>query len=291
MSPAVTVAIPFTKFDQYLDRAIRSVFAQSLDDWALLLFGDGASDEDVLRATQIADARVSVHRSKSRRGLAATLNQVAHLAETEYLVRMDADDIMRPMRLHNQMTRLTAQDPPDLVCSHSYAIDQESQVLGLLKERPIPSDPKGFLESNCIAHPTVSGKTEWFLRNPYNTDYARAQDKELWLRTAGQTAIEKLDSVDIYYRIDTTISGTKRRVSGLYNRQLLRDYGPVYSTRSDTALRILRVYGGELMSKLPLITREKGASADRRVVPLSDSEEGTLQSELKSIVSIPVPGL
>ena len=41
---SVTIGIPFLNARRYLADAVRSVFAQTHDDWELLLIDDGSTD-------------------------------------------------------------------------------------------------------------------------------------------------------------------------------------------------------------------------------------------------------
>ena len=53
-----------------------------------------------------------------------------------------------------------------------------------------------------IINPTVAASREWFVKNPYSEDAAflRAQDFELWTRTANLLRIVHIDAPLIYYR-------------------------------------------------------------------------------------------
>jgi glycosyltransferase involved in cell wall biosynthesis len=59
-SPIVTVGIPFYNAERTLADAIRSVFAQTLTDWELILVDDGSTDGSLDIAASIADSRVRV---------------------------------------------------------------------------------------------------------------------------------------------------------------------------------------------------------------------------------------
>ncbi len=201
--PEVTVAIPFNG-GRIADfrMAVRSVFAQTVRDWRLILLDDGAPAELARAADAITDRRVCVVRDGENRGLAARLNQAAELANTQFLARMDADDVMMPNRLERQL-RVLVEDPSiDVVGGTAFAIDEDDSLLGRYKEGPLPANQAGFLRSNGFTHPTVTGRTEWFRHNPYDPNIRRAEDKELWLRTFPHSRFSKLDDEPVLlYRV------------------------------------------------------------------------------------------
>src|SRR5438309_10301144 len=90
---SVSIGIPFLNARRFLADAVRSVFAQTCDDWELLLVDDGSTDGSLDVVRSIDDPRVRVISDGTNRGLCARLNQIASLARGKYLARMDADDL------------------------------------------------------------------------------------------------------------------------------------------------------------------------------------------------------
>src|SRR5690554_4188978 len=92
--PSVSIGIPFFNAEAYLLDAIKSVFAQTHQNWELILLDDGSTDRSLEIARSIDDPRVRVYSDGQNKHLAARLNEIARLARYEYLARMDADDLM-----------------------------------------------------------------------------------------------------------------------------------------------------------------------------------------------------
>ena len=59
---SVTVGIPFYNAEQTLSDAIRSVFAQTFEDWEMLLVDDGSNDQSIEIARAVRDPRLPVRR-------------------------------------------------------------------------------------------------------------------------------------------------------------------------------------------------------------------------------------
>ncbi|MGK9272128.1 glycosyltransferase [Williamsia muralis] len=218
-----TIAIPFTAIDRNLEIAIKSVFAQTSSDWSLLLVADGVPDVGRLEA--IDDSRVTVVGNRNRAGLATRLNEIAWLASTRLLFRMDADDIMHPRRLELQREVLHSGGY-DVVGTRSVMIDSAGKVRGGFNEPSLPTSAAGFLASNAFSHPTVAGLTDWFRANPYDKAMLRCQDKELWIRTAAASSFYKMDDSLLFYRINQALSAEKQALSSRFDRKILKKYGP-----------------------------------------------------------------
>jgi len=100
----VTIGLPFYNAENTLPLAIKSTLAQTFSSWRLLLVDDGSTDRSLAIAKEFAehDFRIEVLTDGKNRGLIYRLNQLIDLADTKYIARMDADDIMLPERLAKQ---------------------------------------------------------------------------------------------------------------------------------------------------------------------------------------------
>lgn len=97
-----SVVIPLHNKGKYIERAIRSVFAQSCPDWRLLVIDDASTDQgpSVAEGLFAGDPRcLMVPRDSPGPGGYAARNLGASLAESEWLAFLDADDEWKPGHL------------------------------------------------------------------------------------------------------------------------------------------------------------------------------------------------
>jgi glycosyltransferase involved in cell wall biosynthesis len=110
-APRVSVVVPFFDAGPFLAEAIESVFAQTDDDWELLLVDDGSTDgstEIALEYERRRPERVSYlsHLGRIRLGHSAARNVGLAHASGEYVALLDADDVWLPNKLREQRTIL-----------------------------------------------------------------------------------------------------------------------------------------------------------------------------------------
>lgn len=211
--PAVTVGIPFYNSEATLLDAVRSVFAQTHQDWELILLDDGSTDRSLELARSIRDPRVSVYSDGQNRRLAARLNQIAQLAKYDFIARMDADDLMSPIRLQRQLEVLLSRPYVDLVSTGIGSLTDDCQPVGIRCTSQAHSiTPRGLLAGNAgIVHASVVGRRAWFLRNPYKESLEKAQDTNLWVRafSKGDLSVAFLSEPFYYYREDGNVSKSR----------------------------------------------------------------------------------
>ena len=105
----LTITLPVYNAMPYLRAAVESVLGQSYGDFEFLIIDDGSSDgsADYLRTLRDPRIKLSV---RENRGLGTTLNELFSNSRTEYVARMDADDICEPHRLEKQMAFLCGHE-------------------------------------------------------------------------------------------------------------------------------------------------------------------------------------
>ena len=197
--PKITIGIAFRDPGKYFELALKSVFAQTFTDWELILLDDGSSDGSLALARAIADPRVRVYSDGLHKRLNSRLNELVSLARAPYFFRMDADDIMHPERLERQYAELARSGSSTVIGTGAYSINRSSEIVGM--RHPVRRR-SGFAVNQSFIHPSVAAATEWFLQNPYSGSFVfhRAQDAELWCRTAPYSQFVTLPDFLLYYR-------------------------------------------------------------------------------------------
>ncbi len=289
MTRAVTIGLPVFNNAATVLAAVRSVFAQSMDDWTLILVDDGSSDGSLELLRRIDDARVVVLADGHNVGLAARLNQIAELADTALLARMDADDMMHPHRLARQMV-LLAESGCELCVTDAVSINEADELTGYRRSVNGASIRRQFRNSPYI-HPTVLGRTEWFLSHPYDRRYRRCQDQELWVRTADDRTVASVAEPLLYLREAGTVSYAKYARSMAGTRSVLRDHGRTLIGPTATSLLTASTWArqsaymiADRFHRTQLLVRSRGTD-------LPATEQAVHRGVMQTIRATPVPGI
>ncbi len=89
-----------------LPRAIDSILNQTYDGWKLIMCDDGSADDTYAVAAEYQERypeRITLIQNEKNMGLNYTLNHCLKYADTEYIARMDGDDISLPARLETEI--------------------------------------------------------------------------------------------------------------------------------------------------------------------------------------------
>lgn len=199
----VTVLMSVYNGLPYLPEAVESIRAQTLRGWKMLIVNDGSTDGSADYLDALRDSRISIHH-QSNQGLAAALNEGLGRCDTEFLARMDADDIAHPRRLEKQLDYLRQQSRVGLVGT-------QIEPLGAVRaggSSALPTDHASIYENLihgrvAIYHPTIMGRTALMRSVGGYWDHGVAQDWDFYLRLAEETELANLDQVLLSYRIHT----------------------------------------------------------------------------------------
>jgi glycosyltransferase involved in cell wall biosynthesis len=285
----VTVGLPFFNPGGRLRDAIRSVFAQSIADWELILVDDGSTDSSTEIARRVDDRRVTLLCDGRNVSQPVRRNQIARLARARYLAWLDADDMMHPDRLLRQTSYMEANPLVDVVGTGVFVMDDQGRVVGKRFPRMSPGISCDTSRPIFI-HPTVMAKAEWFRQNPYDETLVRAQDLELWLRTAAEARFHNLAEPLVYYAEFDSFSPRKYRISCRFTRAIIRRHGPrtvgklaTYKEIAKASLKPAVYTAAYLMGFHRFLLR-------RRTIPMTAEEKRRAESALRAIRGLKLPG-
>jgi len=136
--PLISVIVPLYNKADYIRETIRSVQAQTVTDWEMLVVDNGSTDGGAQVARACSDARVHVLTSP-RQGPGAARNYGIRLAQGEWIQFLDADDWLAPDQLEQQLT-VAAQHPEAMIVAGGWQEVRETAPGNITPQRPAGQD-------------------------------------------------------------------------------------------------------------------------------------------------------
>lgn len=225
--PLVSILLPCYNGGKYLKECINSVFAQTYQNFELIVIDDASTDDSETVIKSIKDKRLVHLKNDTNKGITSCLNKAIKLAKGKYLARIDADDRMISSRLNLQVSFLESNPEYGMVGGQYDIID----TAGVPFNRIYP--PLGneelklcMLFFNPFAHPAVTMRSDVAKKLLYNPQYKYCEDYELWFRVAEQHKFKNLAHPLLEYRIHEENSSRKyakvmrENVMNLLSREL-----------------------------------------------------------------------
>lgn len=199
----VAVIIPVKIGSDFVFEALDSVMQQDFSDYSIQLVFDGPDFETEYRLADYGtDTRIHWTTLSSPQGISVALNAGIALTDSEFIVRLDADDLMRPNRIGKQLERMRFDSSIGVLGTgiERFGNQKGIQRFPLRHSRIILE--MGF--RNCIAHPTVMLRREALEALPgeiYRSEFDGAEDYDLWERLSRDWRLENLPEALTAYRI------------------------------------------------------------------------------------------
>ena len=187
MSISVLMSVYKSEKSSYLDRALKSVWdEQTLKPDEIILVEDGPLGEDlnevIARWKERLSERLVLIYNETNLGLTKSLNNGLKRVRSEYIARMDSDDISDPLRLERQVNFMIAHPEIDILGGSLREFDESNKNL---KVRHYPLTPdacrKYIVKASPLAHPTVMIRRLVFDSGiRYDERFRTSQDIALW---------------------------------------------------------------------------------------------------------------
>lgn len=205
----LSVLLPiFRPNEDWLTKALKSLKTQTYTEWVLVVSLDG-SDGDTIRGGQVAIEILGKDRVRliqgDRSGITGTLNRGLRHCETEYIARMDADDICLPNRFFDQVQTMDKERELVACGTQIIRVSENGEVIesrqGKYPETHCSTLLIGATFNTPIAHPTVMIRT-WAAKavGGYR-DVRCMEDYDLFSRLAQLGEVRNIPCTGLLYRV------------------------------------------------------------------------------------------
>jgi len=155
--PLISVIMPVHNGEIFVENAIKSVLGQTYNNFEFIIVDDGSIDQtlSILNKMAQSDQRIKLIKNEKSYGIGYSLNRAIKKSQGLYIARMDADDIMAPSRLEEEINFLINNPKVVVVGSYMKEIDENQTIIG---QRLVPLNHKEIYHmmyfSMAIQNPT-----------------------------------------------------------------------------------------------------------------------------------------
>lgn len=200
--PRLTVLMPAFNSAGTIVQAVRSTLFDLPRDAAVHILDDASTDDtlEVLARLASADKRLKITAAPVNGGVAFSLNSLLAGANSEYVARMDADDVVIPGRFRRSIAVLDA-GKAEVVFSGVIHRGPGRRIRPAVQLPISPENMQLFLLlGNPLTHSTMVGTTSALVETG-GYRQVPSEDYDLWLRLAlRDLRLRRIAQPGVFYR-------------------------------------------------------------------------------------------
>ena len=185
-TPLVSVIVPAFNSEDYIERTIETVFAQTFTDLELIVVDDGSMDGTALIVQNLTRKYLGIRLiEQENRGIAAARNKGIVESRGELIAILDADDLWHPAKLQRQVEYLDLNHDVSVVNCYSAVVDVDGLHLGWR----FGGVSKGNVYRQMLKQDLVAGGSVPLIRRRalqacglFDEELSTRCDWDLWLR-------------------------------------------------------------------------------------------------------------
>ncbi len=196
--PKVSVVIPCYNLGEFIEETIASVFAQTYKDIEVVVVNDGSTDSTTLDALDRISANGIKVFTTENQGLASARNYGIQKSAGEYILPLDADDLIEKQYIETAATVLDGDSGIGIVYGKAKFFGARK---GLWRLPSFSLDRMAV--QNCIYCSALFRKNDWEAVSGYNRNMQHGwEDWDFWLSILELGKhVYYIPSVVFFYRI------------------------------------------------------------------------------------------
>ncbi|MCR5108917.1 MAG: glycosyltransferase [Lachnospiraceae bacterium] len=226
----VSIVVPVFNAERIIEDTIRSVMAQTYEDWELILVDDSSTDKSREIITEYVSDKIILTTNDNKKGAAGARNSGISEARGQYLCFLDADDLWDPEKIKKQTEQIREKNCAFSFTGYEFA-DENGVGMSKIVHVPRKISYKQALKNTTIFTSTVMFDMSKLSKEDIMMPYVESEDTATWWRI--------LKKVPFAYGLDESLT--------LYRRSA----GTLSSDKTIAIKRIWKLYRD--VEKLPVI--------------------------------------
>ncbi len=182
MNALVSIIVPCFNQANFLKESLQSVLDQTYENWECIIVNDGSPDntEEVANKWCEKDSRFQ-YIIKTNGGLSSARNAGIKIAKGEFILPLDADDILVETYISRLLPELISDSSLAIVSCHSKFF--EKNISNIVYEfKPVGSSYRNLLFENNLIATSIFRKKDWTEVGGYDEKMKNGfEDWEFWI--------------------------------------------------------------------------------------------------------------
>lgn len=184
----ISIIMPAYQAEKTIADSIRSVLAQSFQDWELIVIDDCSADNTCGLVEELKKSlpretgeKIRLIKKQKNTGVSESRNLGTDMAQGDWIAFLDSDDLWATDKLEKQMQLLSRHPDAGILFTGSAFIRRNGERSSYVLQVPEEITYRKLLRQNLISCSSVVMRRELFLRHRMQHDELH-EDFLLWLK-------------------------------------------------------------------------------------------------------------
>ncbi|MCC6818447.1 MAG: glycosyltransferase [Bacteroidia bacterium] len=213
--PLIDVLTSVYNSEKYIDNAIKSILWQSYPNVNLIIVTDPCTDAtvEIIKTYQEKYPNILLIENKEHKGFIESLNIGLNASTGKYIVRMDLDDLIHPLKFEKQFNFLSDHLDCDVVSSGMIIFNEKSELKSVTYREDYELHKITLFFFSPISHAASMFKGEVLRNIQYQNGYNYAEDYNIWSRLLDKYKTAVLQEPLYLYRTHSEQTTNERNKS------------------------------------------------------------------------------
>ena len=224
---AISIIMPAYNAEATISESIQSVLSQTYGEWELIIIDDCSTDHTptIIKTFLATEQRITYVRNEDNKGVAFSRNRGVSIARGELIAFLDADDLMTPNKLDEQIPFMFKHNAP-ITYTASTFMDAVGKKYHYILPVRFKLTYQELLGQNLMSCSSVIVKKEWLTKYPFPEQPNIHEDFVVWLRIVKEVGCAYgLNEPLLTYRLSATSKSANRMTSAAMNYNVYRYIG------------------------------------------------------------------
>lgn len=141
----ISIIMPSYNCGQFVEETIRSVQAQTYQNWEIIFMDDCSTDDTIRMVSELRDkdSRIMLYKNKVNSGAAVSRNNAIREAKGRWIAFLDSDDLWEPTKLEKQV-RFMEEKGYAFSYTEYQEMDSEGALTGVVISGPQHINKRGM---------------------------------------------------------------------------------------------------------------------------------------------------